>query len=78
MIFTKYYLNLKKDSEFYYHRNMMNRFIDKYMKFYKKENNTEINLENAIIYSKFYFYYKIMDCGYDDEIMDVLLKVENS
>jgi hypothetical protein len=78
MLFTKYYLNLNKESEFYYHRNMMNKFIDKYMNLYKNENNKKTNLENALIYSKFYFYYKIMDCGYDEEIMNILFKVENS
>jgi len=45
------------------------------MKYY--QTNKKEDLEKAVIYSKYYFYYKLKNCIYDDEIMDILMKVNN-
>jgi len=41
MFFTKHYLNIKEGDEFYNNKELINNFIDKYMKYYqtnKKKN----------------------------------------
>jgi Flp pilus assembly CpaF family ATPase len=75
MFFTKHYLNIKEGDEFYNNKELINNFIDNYMKYY--QTNKKEDLEKAVIYSKYYFYYKLKNCIYDDEIMDILMKINN-
>ena len=35
------------------------------------------NIEKAIIYSKYYFYYKYLNCSYDESIMKILITIDN-
>lgn len=75
MFFTKNYLNIKEGDEFYNNKYLINNFIDNYMKYY--QTNKKEDFEKAVIYSKYYFYYKLKNCIYDNEIMDILIKVNN-
>jgi len=75
MFFTKHYLNIKEGDEFYNNKELINNFIDNYMKYYQP--NKKEDLEKAVIYSKYYFYYKLKNCIYDDEIMDIIMKINN-
>ena len=77
MFFTRHYFNLTEDSEFYAHRHMLNKFIDKYIKYYHSEISNIANIEKAIIYSKYYFYYKNLNCSYDESIMKILITIDN-
>ena len=45
----------------------------------KKSNYTNNNIElysDAIIYSKYYLYWKIYGCVYTDEVMEILYDIE--
>ena len=60
------------------YRNIMTKFINKYIELYKK--NTEQTdkkiISDAIIYSKYYLFYKTKNCIYNAEIMEILYNVE--
>lgn len=56
------------------YRNLMIKFINKYLEIYKDENSNNIN--DSIIYSKYYLYYKINNCIYDNTIMNIIYNVE--
>ena len=55
----------------------MTKFINQYMELYKEE-YIEKNLlvSDAIIYSKYYLYYKTKNCIYNDEIMNIIYNIE--
>jgi hypothetical protein len=50
-------------------------------KYIDKMKNEKINIkdvyEKSIIYSKYYLYYKTLNCIYEKDIMDILLFVDN-
>ena len=50
---------------------IMDKFINTYIKLY-----TISSVDDAIIYSKYYLYYKIKNCMYDYDIMKILYTVE--
>lgn len=58
-------------------------FFDKYIIFNNPVQNMFINkciqknisIENAIIYSKYYMNFKIYNCAYSSEIMNVILNI---
>lgn len=60
------------------YKNIRKKFILMYIE--KKKLNYIINdkllYSDAIIYSKYYLYWKIFDCIYSDEIMSVLYDIE--
>jgi hypothetical protein len=47
------------------------------MYFINKCLKLNIPLNKAIIYSKYYENYKNINCGYNKEIMNLILKIEN-
>jgi len=57
----------------YSYKIIMKIFINKYV--LKNNNNysdKKLLLNDAILYSKYYLYYKIFNCIYDDIIMNVI------
>jgi hypothetical protein len=51
---------------------LITNFINTYIKKYCLNKENEEDIKNAIIYSKYYLYYKTLNCIYDKEIMDIL------
>ena len=47
------------------------------MYFINKCISQNIELNKTLIYSKYYENYKKINCGYNNEIMNVILKIEN-
>lgn len=81
MFFSNYYIyhsnNLIINSISSY-KNIRNEFIIKFI-FNKKNNylnNNEKLYEDALVYSKYYLYWKIYSCCYDSEIMSILFDIE--
>lgn len=60
------------------YKNIMNKFVIKFIS--KKKNNYE-NLNDlfsdALIYSKYYLYWKIYMCTYSNDIMEILYFIDN-
>lgn len=53
------------------YKNIMIKFINIYLE-------TNSNISDAIIYSKYYLYYKTMNCVYDDDdVMNILYDVDS-
>ena len=38
--------------------------------------NKQLLINDAILYSKYYLYYKIFNCVYDDKIMNIIYDIE--
>jgi hypothetical protein len=61
----------------YSYKIIMKKFVIKY---FKKNNNNYSNkkllLNDAILYSKYYLYYKIFNCIYNDFIMNIIYDIE--
>ena len=80
MFFENYYItysnNLTINSISSY-KNIMNKFI---LKFISKKNSDYINKEelfsDALIYSKYYLYWKTFSCIYQENIMNILFDIE--
>jgi hypothetical protein len=51
---------------------IINNFVNKYINKICENNYNEENVKNAIIYSKYYLYYKTVNCIYDKEVMDIM------
>jgi hypothetical protein len=75
MFLNNYFVEFKNNFEVYsipsYNR-IINNFINKYIKNICENEYNEKNVKDAIIYSKYYLYYKTVNCIYDTEIMDIL------
>jgi hypothetical protein len=85
MFFQSYYVSYNENlviGNISAYKNIMNKFIIKYIQKNKSVNSTlsfnQISniYYNAIIYSKYYLYWKIYDCVYSDEIMNLLYDIE--
>jgi hypothetical protein len=53
--------------------NFVNKFINKNINNYENKNNL---YEDSLIYSKYYLYYKTMNCVYSEEIMNILFEID--
>lgn len=81
MFFEKYYINLTNKSNINIissYKKIMSKFISLYI---KKKKDLYINKINelyfdSIIYSKYYLYWKIYECTYPDDIMNILFCIE--
>lgn len=77
MFFENNYISYTKSSNINIssYKFIMTKFINKYI-----ENNVNLNtkiiLADAIIYSKYYLYYKILNCSYNKYIMDIIFNYE--
>jgi hypothetical protein len=63
------------------YRNIMTKFINKYIEINTETTNNlqqidKAIISDAIIYSKYYLFYKTKNCIYGDEIMEVILNIE--
>jgi hypothetical protein len=60
----------------YSYKIIMKIFINKYIK-KNIYNNLQKNIliNDAILYSKYYLYYKIFNCIYDEQIMNILYDI---
>ena len=56
--------------------NIMSYFIKKYIIKMSADNKNNQIYEDALIYSKYYLHYKILNCIYTDDIMNILLNIE--
>ena len=81
MFYSTHYIELSTNSNINLiseYKNIRNKFILLYIK--KKKLNYTINnnelYSDAIIYSKYYLYWKIYGCVYSDEIMNILYDIE--
>lgn len=75
MFLNNYVVEFKNNFEVYsipaYNR-IINKFINRYIKKMCENGYNEQNVKDAIIYSKYYLYYKTVNCIYDKEIMDIM------
>jgi hypothetical protein len=55
----------------------MTKFINAFIKFKKLtyEDNNKL-ISDAIIYSKYYLYYKTKNCIYDNDIMELIYDID--
>ena len=80
MFLENVYINFNKKLEIntiYSYKIIMNKFINKYIE--KNDNNylnKQLLINDAILYSKYYLYYKIFNCIYDEKIMNILYDIE--
>lgn len=81
MFFSTHHIELNSDSNINLissYKNIRNKFILLYIE--KKNSYYTCNKKelysDAIIYSKYYLYWKIFDCIYSDEIMEILYDIE--
>ncbi len=80
MFLENVYINFNKKLEIntiYSYKIIMNKFINKYI---EKNDinylNKQLLINDAILYSKYYLYYKIFNCIYDEKIMNILYDIE--
>ncbi len=79
MFLENVYINFNKKLEIntiYSYKIIMKIFICKYVR--KNSNNyldKKLLLNDAILYSKYYLYYKIFNCIYDDAIMNIIYDI---
>jgi hypothetical protein len=56
----------------------MAKFINVFIKLYvSKYHNFDELFNDSVIYSKYYLNYKIKNCIYDDEIMNIIFNIDN-
>jgi hypothetical protein len=82
MFFLNYYIDFSPNSNINLissYKNIRNKFILLYIKnknnLYLKNNFTLLYLD-ALVYSKYYLYWKIYGCVYSEEIMNLLYDIE--
>lgn len=78
MILDNYYVNYSKNIESYSilsYRNFLTKFINQFINIYKEKYGNEI-YNKAIVYSKYYLFYKTMECEYNKDVMEIIYNVE--
>lgn len=80
MFFSTHYIELNKNLTINLissYKNIRNNFILEYIRKKKLNYLTDKELySDALIYSKYYLYWKIYGCVYSDEIMNILFDIE--
>ncbi len=67
-------LNISSISSY---RIIMSKFINKYIRINQDNYESKNKLyEDAVIYSKYYLYYKTQNCIYDNEIMEIIQNID--
>ncbi len=67
-------LNISSISSY---RIIMSKFINKYIRINHDNYESKNKLyEDAVIYSKYYLYYKTQNCIYDNEIMEIIQNID--
>jgi hypothetical protein len=80
MFFENYYIthsNTLTINSISSYKNIMNKFI---LKFISEKKSNYSNLQDlysdALVYSKYYLYWKIFSCVYQENIMNILYDIE--
>ncbi len=61
----------------YSYKIIMKKFINKFvLKNNNNYSNKKLLLNDAILYSKYYLYYKIFNCIYNENIMNIIYDIE--
>lgn len=80
MFFENYYIDYSNDltiNSISSYKNIMNKFIFKFISNKKSDYKNKKELfSDALIYSKYYLYWKIYSCVYLENIMDILYDIE--
>ena len=79
MFFENYYIEFSPKliiNSISNYRNIMTKFANKYIELYSEKSASKEIISDAIIYSKYYLYYKTKNCIYSEEIMEILFNVE--
>lgn len=80
MFFENYYVTYSPDlmiNSISSYRNIMDKFIFKFLSIKKNSYNDNYELySDALIYSKYYLYWKTIGCIYNQEIMNLLYDIE--
>jgi hypothetical protein len=80
MWFEDIYIKFNKKlviNTIYSYKIIMKIFINRYVKKHIYDySDKKILLNDAILYSKYYLYYKIFNCIYNDKIMNIIYDVE--
>ena len=80
MFLENVYINFNKKLEIntiYSYKIIMKKFINKYIeKNHINYLNKQLLINDAILYSKYYLYYKIFNCVYDEKIMNIIYDIE--
>lgn len=80
MYYENYYIDFSSElniSSISSYNKIMIKFINNYITYYDKQyNNKKELLDDAIIYSKYYIYYKTMRCIYNDNTMNILYNID--
>lgn len=81
MFFSSHYVNFSQNltiNQISSYSNIRNKFILKYIekKKFNYVNNQKELYADAIIYSKYYLYWKSFNCVYLDEVMEILYDIE--
>ena len=79
MFFENYYIEFSPKliiNSISNYRNIMTKFANKYIELYSEKDASKQIISDAIIYSKYYLYYKTKNCVYSEEIMEILFNVE--
>ncbi len=81
MIFENYFINYDNSLNINLissYKIIRSKFIIKYVNLYEHDYiNKQKLFEDALIYSKYYLYYKIQNCVYDNKIMEIIFNIEN-
>lgn len=81
MIFDNYYINLSNTlciNTINPYKTIRNRFFVKYIEMYSHNySDREKMYLDALTYSKYYLYYKIYNCVYSNEIMEIIFNIDN-
>jgi len=78
MFFSNSYIQFSNNMDITSRNNInsMSYFIKKYIIKMSSDNKNNQIYEDALIYSKYYLHYKILNCIYTDDIMNILLNIE--
>lgn len=80
MFFQNYYITYSNDltiNSISSYKNIMDKFIIKFISIKKNDYINKNDLySDALIYSKYYLYWKTVSCVYQENIMNILYDIE--
>ena len=86
MFLENNFINLSNKTEInnvYSYKMIITKFINIFILIYKNKYSYEKKflkkslIDDAYYYSKYYLYYKIMNCIYDNNIMEIIFTIDN-
>ena len=78
MILDNYHIEFSKNIECYSissYRNILTKFINTFISIYFDKYKNDV-YQKSMIYSKYYLFYKTMQCEYNKDIMDIIYNIE--